>query len=243
MLLSQRGLLTSFLCLLTLLSSSIHHVLVHVPHTMACANTADLGHILSHALDGVNLLAQVLLDLVAELWVVALLTQHVERLELAIDKLLELKGQFHCIQSIRSTVHARELHLGNSHGLEHNLPAAGVLVLHELMGVPSLLLGLGIHKGSKALESNSVAVEVGKKRVVGVRGSVLDVDVVVESLLATHIPVDTAAALGIGGALLRLEDHATELCGLVESDLAEVNGVAGFTCHPKPEGGTPPAGG
>ena len=111
-----------------------------------------------------------------------------------------------------------------------DLATAGVLVLHELLGVPAFLKGLLLEEGRKALEPDSVAVEVGEQGVVRIRRSVLNVNVVVQRLLALRVPVDAATALRLRPNL-RLEDHPGELgvC-ILEPNLAEVD-LSGILVH------------
>mmetsp|Transcript_27816 Transcript_27816/g.56336 ORF Transcript_27816/g.56336 Transcript_27816/m.56336 type:complete len:217 (-) Transcript_27816:22-672(-) len=185
--------------------------LVDVPHSVAGSNTADLRHVRRHLLDRTDLVTEVLLDLVAELRVVALRSQVVHLLQLAVHKLLELECELEGVEGVGGAVHPRELHLRHCNRLQNHFAATNVLILHELLCVRALLKRLVREEGSKALQPDGVPIKVGKKCVVRIRGSVLHVDMVVERSFAGDVPVDAAAALGFGGVSLRFEHHSVHL--------------------------------
>merc|ERR1712187_778427 len=107
---------------------------------------------------------------------------HVEKT--LVDSFLQLKGSLHGLQR------SAPLHAGGlGDVLEDNLPSSPVLILDELLGVVSLLVGALLEEGGEASVSDVISVEVASHGHVDVAGVHLHVDLLVDQGLAVLLVV------------------------------------------------------
>merc|ERR1711878_66223 len=158
-------------------------ILVDHVESKSWAVTLQLGDPGRDLLDGVHLLVQeVGLQKIAEMSVNVSCLVHVEKT--LIDRLLQLKGSLHGLQR------SAPLHSGRlGDVLEDNLPSSPVLILDELLGMISLLVGVLLEEGGEAGVSDVISVEVVSHGHVDVAGVQLHVDLLVDQGLAVLLVV------------------------------------------------------
>merc|ERR1712203_4447 len=118
------------------------------------SGAGKLGHPAGDLLDGVHLLVQeVRLKEIAKMRVAISSLVHVQ--ETLVDGFLQLKGSLHGLQG------SPPLHGGGlGDVLEDNSSSSSVLVLDELLGVVSLLVGVLLEEGVEAAVGDVIPVEV-----------------------------------------------------------------------------------
>ena len=132
------------------------HLLVNDVKSESVSSPLHLGDQVADGLDALHLLAQVLgLEEVAQV-TVALVPGHLVDVEQAlVDRLLKLERGLHGFQRAAPVHRGR---LGDV--LEDNLPSSPVLILDELLGMISLLVGVLLEEGGEAGVSDVISVEV-----------------------------------------------------------------------------------
>merc|ERR1712020_827621 len=129
---------------------------------------------------------------------------HVEKT--LVDSFLQLKGSLHGLQR------SPPLHGGRlSDVLEDNLASSSVLILDELLGVVSLLVGGLLEEGGEAAVSDVISVEVVSHGHVDVAGVQLHVDLLVDQGLAVLLVVLSDAG---GHVELLLLMFASRVCSV-----------------------------
>merc|ERR1711941_196044 len=129
-------------------------ILVDQVESKPGTSALQLGDPARDLLDTVHLLVQeVCLKEIAKMGVAVSCLVHVEKT--LVDSLLQLKGSLHGLQRSAPLPAG-----GLGDVLEDNLPSSPVLILDELLGVISLLVGALLEEGGEASVSDVISVEV-----------------------------------------------------------------------------------
>merc|ERR1719221_2009381 len=162
-------------------------ILVDQVESKSGPGTLQLGHPGGDLFDGVNLLVQeVRLKEIAKMRVAICSLVHVQ--ETLVDGFLQLKGSLHGLQG------SPPLHGGGlGDVLEDNSSSSSVLVLDELLGVVSLLVGVLLEEGVEAAVGDVIPVEVVSQGHVDVAGVQL---LVVLSDAGSHVVVVVVVVYG-----------------------------------------------
>lgn len=147
--------------------------------------TLELDDVVRQFLDGPDLLFKVVsLQEVAELRIVVTRSNGVNLQQIRIHRLLELQRRSHGLQGRSPLV------LGwFRHGLQQDATSTHVLVLHQPLGVLTLLVGSLLEELVQSGESNVVPVEVVSHGHVDVAGVEFHVDLAIDVALTFIVVV------------------------------------------------------